>query len=120
MFDEALERERIEDLVTILCGELDLTWLTVRNRYEVREAEETAAEAIGDSKYRELTIRWNMALTSMMDEEALLATAVHELVHGMIGPLWDQIPDREQRTWSWHNELATENVARCLLALLHR
>lgn len=98
---------------------LDISWLAVTNRFTLTDGDSddrVACLAIPDWQYRQVTLRWNVVQTAGMEDDELEKTVVHELVHALIAPLFDELPDKEQTRLAKLNELATENVARAILA----
>lgn len=119
MRGQAEEQVRVEAAVQRLAFLLGMDWILVQNRFTVKKDEFAAAESsVGDSQYRQHSIQWNLSATATVTDEELEAIVVHELVHALLGTLWDQISAAQQEKLKWFNERATEDVTRAILALL--
>lgn len=116
MRDQALNEARVRALAERVQADLGLGWCSIEHRFTtVFSADRILAEAEVDWEYRQASIAWNLQAVAVIDDAELLATMVHELVHVMIAPLWESLPDKIQAQTSKLMELSTENVSRSIL-----
>jgi hypothetical protein len=110
--------DRLRQLVADVANRLDLGWLDISVTFRDDSTDDTPlCEELGDWHYRRAALRWSVTHAASATDEELHGAAVHELVHALIGPLWDSLPDKQQTELTKLNELATENVTRAILAL---
>ena len=96
---------------------LDLPGIAVEHRFheamlDPENGDSTAAVTKSVWQYRFAIIHWYMPNVVGMSDDDLENTVVHEYVHVLLGPLAAHIKNSAADL----NELATENVARALLA----
>jgi hypothetical protein len=111
----------ISDLTDQLVDKLELGWLKITNRFETRRDGPDArqiAEAVTDWEYRQVSIVWSVPVALSHTDEELRATLIHELVHALNAPVWNELSASQQDKLSKLNELSTENMTRALLAAL--
>lgn len=119
--DEDATKERLEALVARLVKRLDLGWLTWVNRFETsKDGDRVACSTVADWEYRQVSMKWMLAMVASMTDEELEALCIHEMVHGLIAPLWVEIPTKYEQRLNKVMEFSTENVARAILAALQK
>jgi hypothetical protein len=95
----------------------DLPGIAVEHRFhetmlDPENGDTTAAVTKAVWQYRFAIIHWYLPNIAGMSDDDLENTVVHEYVHVLLGPLANHI----KASGNDLNELATENVARALLA----
>lgn len=115
-------RAKIEGRITDIVGELvermDLGWLEVQLRFNEGPAADFMAAASCDWQYRRIVITWSIPDIARLNDSELRRTAIHELCHALIEPLWDSHPGKEKTHVVKLGELVTENVARVVESVL--
>ncbi len=96
---------------------LDLPGVAVEHRFhdtflDPANPDATCAQAVTRWQYREAVIHWYLPGAVRQTSDELENTLVHEYVHIMLAPTHDRLKAGSEE----HDELATENVARALLA----
>lgn len=120
---QELFEARVNDLTEKIAAELDLDWLSVRTRFNEHPAADggdTVAETLPHWEYRQTKIIWNSEVGITQTDEQLERVIIHELVHALLAPIWEEIPATQQNRLAKHNELATENVTRAIQAARRR
>lgn len=116
--------ERTEATIRRLVKEweplLDLPGVAVEHRFhntflDPANPDATCAQAVTRWQYREAVIHWYMSGAVRQTRDELENTLVHEYVHIMMAPVHERLKAGSEE----HDELATENVARALLATRH-
>lgn len=108
--------EFIEDRVDEWTAMLDMPGVKIRHAFLATTNEEdhtTCALTASEWTYRAAKIEWYLpalAVQSLADIENMV---VHELVHVLLGSIRSRLKSGSED----HEELATENVARALLAV---
>lgn len=117
--NKAKLEKRITETVDRLVEVMELGWLEVVVRFnEELSDDRTVASARSDWQYRRCVIAWNLDECASLTDDEITTTAIHELCHGLIDPLWSSHPNQVDPNVANLNELATENVARVVQALL--
>lgn len=117
--DEAKLKARLTRITKETAKRLDLDWQMINVNFDASNGEERIlCSTESDWEYRQATLTWNLVQAAVTTDDLLRATAVHELVHVLTAPLWNSIPTKLQGPLEKLNELATENVARAILAAL--
>lgn len=115
---DKIER-RITDIVDELVEAMALGWLEVQLRFDEGPGANFMASASCDWQYRRIVIVWSIPDVAKCPDAELQLTAIHELCHALIEPLWDSHPGKEKAHVVKLGELVTENVARVVQSLLN-
>ena len=119
MRNESVVKDRIDRRVRALVARLDLDYFTIALAFDTRnEGDRVACETSCDWEYRQASLRWNLPTVALLDDDQLDAIIVHELVHVLNASVWEELPVTLRNRLAKHNELATEHVARAILAVL--
>ena len=111
------------EILDRVCDELDLGWLSVRQRFNEHpsaDGADTIAETAPQWEYRIATIIWNVEVGVSQTDEKIERVVIHELVHALMSPLWSELSAAQQNKLAKQNELATENVTRAIQAARRR
>lgn len=115
-------KRRAEEAIRLAAYRMGLpAWLNIVVGWDYNHSEErVACETNADWEYRQVSFKWNLPLVASLTDDDLNETAVHELIHALIAPLWDCLTDKQQakKHTGKLNELATENVARVITHLM--
>ena len=109
---------RIRHTVDRLVEAMQLEWLDIYLLFDEDGDRQVIAKSVCDFQYRRVSITWTLAEVAVLTDAELRATALHELVHALLAPLWSSHPGQGKRSVQMLNELATENVSRAVLAIL--
>jgi hypothetical protein len=112
--------QRIHDLTDRLLHDMDLGWLRLTNSFDQSAEGRTICETICDFEYRQATLRWSLVQAATLTDAELELTAIHELSHCLTACVWESLSSKQKDKLFKLNELATENVARCISHLLQR
>jgi hypothetical protein len=120
--DARKHEARAEEATRGLAYRLGISkWMNIVITFDSSHSEDrTACEATCDWEYRQVSFKWNLPIVAGLTDRDLEETALHELVHPLIAPLWDCVPeaDQENTKIAKLHELATENVARAIRHLI--
>jgi hypothetical protein len=111
--------KRATEMTNRIAEELDLGWLRINHRFNEHAAPEsldTIAEAYPHWEYRQTKIIWNVSTASTVNDDELERVIIHELVHALIAPLFEELSNAQQQKLSKQNELSTENITRAITA----
>ena len=126
-------RIRIELIVGRLQHRLNMDgWWTITHRYlEGHDGDETVdddgeksiygttAITTASWEYRTATIRWFMPVAALQSDEELELTAIHELVHVLLWPIYEVLPgEQKYKGIDKLNEYTTECIARVIHSAL--
>jgi len=113
---------RAEEAIRIAAYRMGVShWLNIVVSFDPRAGDDrVACETLCDWEYRQVSFMWNLPILASMTDRDVWDTAVHEVCHALIAPLWDCIPEKKQEKDHIHklHELATENVARAFRQLM--
>lgn len=116
---------RAEEAIRQAAYELGITsWLHITVGWDTKHADgddgRIACTTVADWEYRQVGFVWNVPIVATLTDEDLHDTALHELVHALIAPLWDSVPEKKQenKQIAKLNELAVENVCRVIKHVL--
>lgn len=111
---------RICAMTAELVERLGMGWITVTCRFNEQETGDLTqlCETTGRWNYREGFLDWDVHRAASQPDEDLRAAIVHELAHLLIGPLFDELSDKQKLAMEKYNEYATENFARAILAVM--
>ena len=120
--NEAKIERRIQDKTDEMIERLDLGWLDVTNRFLThRDGQEgVLCEAKTNWEYRRVSFHWNTSSAATALDDEIENAVIHELVHALNASLYDELSPKMQARLAKNNELATENVARAILAALSK
>lgn len=114
-------QERAEEAIRQAAYDMGLPgWLYITVAFDPKHADgedgRVACTTTCDWEYRQVSFLWNLPIVATLTEQDLHDTALHELVHALIAPLWDCVreEDQENKHIGKLNELATENVTRVI------
>lgn len=121
----AKHRRRAEEAIRQAAYEMGIPqWLYINVGFDSKHADgedgRIACTTVADWEYRQVGFVWNLPIVATLTDEDLRDTALHELVHALIAPLWDCVPENKQsdKFIGKLNELATENITRVIKHVL--
>lgn len=115
VYDELIER--IGRFSLDLEARIDLPGVTIRHAFlATTHASDTTtvAETTCEWQYRRAKIEWFLPALMTNDDAALREIVAHEYAHVLIGSVNDRLKSGSED----HLEIATENVARAIIAAL--
>lgn len=114
--DQEQIEQRILNLMDFLSLRFDIGYLKLNNSFssKAQDADRIVCETLCDWEYRQATFVWNLHQVASMPDKALRDFAVHEIIHVLIAPLFNELPVTQQNKLAKNHELATENVARVI------
>jgi hypothetical protein len=112
--------QRIRDLMDRLVEQMDIGWLKVTNAFDTGTEDRVICTTVCDWEYRQASFKWSLVQAATMTDADLQLAAVHELVHCLNASIWLSMSPKQQDRYAKLNELATENVARCISHLLSK
>lgn len=114
-------RGRVEACVAVVEARLGIAELgyVVHHRFMESIAGEDddsriVAETVADWEYRQARIKWYLPVIAGLDDDELLADAVHEYVHVLTASMESEIHAKHAKQC----EFAVESIARVLLRAL--
>lgn len=115
-------RQKIERRITMMVNELveamGLEWLDVHVMFDENGDRDAVAKSSCDWQYRRILITWTLQESANLPDDELRLTAIHELCHALVEPLWDSHPGKGKAHVAKLGELVTENMARVVRSLL--
>jgi len=116
---EAIE-QRVMAVMDDLIEQFKLDWWRVRVRFDPRidGDERVVCDTTADWEYRQVGFVWSLFQLPSLTDEELHAIAVHEIVHMLMSPIWNELSEPQQTRLHKNNELATENIARVISHVL--
>jgi len=120
MRHEEGERARVRLCAESMQAALELGWLDIEHKFTTtHDPEKTCCTSYPEWKYRQGSMVWNLTVTVTLTDDELEAITIHELAHFLTDCLWGSIPEGPKKEALVNlNELATENVARAIMAAM--
>lgn len=117
--DKRAELEgRVKFIVENLVEAFDMGWIEVYCRFDdTNDPDRTLCKTTGEWKYRRAALEWSLPQVALNSDEEICGTAIHELVHVLIEPLFGSLKESEQERLADLNEFSTESVSRVLCKL---